>query len=126
MCAGSCTTYHCYKGGPAEPPEGLETAGCPLASHPAQLQDNANCVLCMDCLKACPHSSVQFRIRPPLADLWGRHKPSSEELALLLMLFGAGINHQFIQTLVSLHALETSLIGQACLPECDGLGSVYP
>jgi len=49
--AGNCTSYHCYKGGPAEPPEGLATGGCPLASHPAQLVDNADCVLCMDCLK---------------------------------------------------------------------------
>lgn len=53
--AGNCTTYHCYKGGPAEAPEGLETGGCPLYSHPAQLTDNRNCVLCMVCLKACPH-----------------------------------------------------------------------
>ena len=49
--AGSCTTYHCYKGGPAEPPEGMATGGCPLYSHPAQLVDNRNCVLCMTCLK---------------------------------------------------------------------------
>ncbi len=39
------------QGGPAEPPEGLETLGCPLYSHPAQLVDNRNCVLCMTCLK---------------------------------------------------------------------------
>ena len=50
--AGNCATYHCYKGGPAEPPEGLLTNGCPLHSHPAQLTDNADCVLCMECLKA--------------------------------------------------------------------------
>ncbi len=35
--------------------------GCPLHSHPAQLQDNQACTLCMECLKACPHKSVQFR-----------------------------------------------------------------
>jgi polyferredoxin len=57
---GNCSTYHCYKGGPAEPPQGLETNGCPLYSHPAQLTDNRNCVLCMECDKvgrnprACP------------------------------------------------------------------------
>ena len=89
--SGSCSTYHCYKGGPAEEPNGLETDGCPLGSHPAQLRDNANCSLCMECLKACPHSSVEVRLRPPLADLWGQHKTSPEELALLLMLFGAGM-----------------------------------
>ena len=36
-CTGNCSTYHCYKGGPEEPPAGLATAGCPVYSHPAQL-----------------------------------------------------------------------------------------
>jgi hypothetical protein len=49
--AGNCSTYHCYKGGPEEPPLGQETGGCPLYSHPAQLTDNRNCVLCMECDK---------------------------------------------------------------------------
>ena len=88
--AGNCSTYHCYVGGPAEPPEGLDTKGCPLASHPAQLVDNASCVLCMECLKACPHGSVEFRLRPPFADIWGGHKPRAAELSLLFMLLGAG------------------------------------
>ena len=44
VCSGNCTTYHCFKGGPAEPPEGMETEGCPLGSHPANLSDNAACV----------------------------------------------------------------------------------
>lgn len=30
------------QGGPCEPPEGLETLGCPVYSHPAQLTDNRN------------------------------------------------------------------------------------
>lgn len=63
--SGSCTTYQCYKGGPPQPPRGLESTGCPLYSHPAQLEDNRNCVLCMECIKACPHSSVEFNLRPP-------------------------------------------------------------
>ncbi|GAX80436.1 hypothetical protein CEUSTIGMA_g7875.t1, partial [Chlamydomonas eustigma] len=56
VCSGECSTYHCYKGGCAVPPEGLESVGCPLYSHPAQLTDNRHCVNCMECLKACPHS----------------------------------------------------------------------
>lgn len=35
--AGTCKTYHCFKGGPEEPPEGLDTMGCPVYSHPAQV-----------------------------------------------------------------------------------------
>ena len=53
-CSGSCSSYGCFKGGPAVG-EGLATPGCPLATHPAHLADNRNCVLCLTCAKACPH-----------------------------------------------------------------------
>ncbi|HEY9622707.1 MAG TPA: sigma 54-interacting transcriptional regulator, partial [Crinalium sp.] len=48
ICSATCTTYQCYKGGPQKG-EGMETGGCPVYSHPAQLQDNRDCVLCMTC-----------------------------------------------------------------------------
>src|SRR4051794_23336727 len=60
---GNCSTYHCYKGGPEEPPAGLETSGCPLYSHPAQLTDNRNCVLCMECDKVPSLHHATCRVR---------------------------------------------------------------
>jgi transcriptional regulator with AAA-type ATPase domain/NAD-dependent dihydropyrimidine dehydrogenase PreA subunit len=86
-CSAECTTYQCYKGGP-EKGEGMATGGCPLYSHPAQLQDNKDCVLCMTCLKACPHRSVEFNLRPPGIELWTTHTPRAAEIALLLLLLG--------------------------------------
>jgi polyferredoxin len=73
-CSAECTTYQCYKGGPAKG-EGQETGGCPIYSHPAQLEENRDCVLCMTCLKACPHRSVEFNLRPPGIELWTTHTP---------------------------------------------------
>ena len=93
ICSASCTTYQCYKGGPQKG-EGLETGGCPLYSHPAQLQDNRDCVLCMTCLKACPHRSVELNFRPPGIELWTTHKPSYAEISLLFLLFGAVFLHR--------------------------------
>ena len=93
ICSASCTTYQCYKGGP-EKGEGQETLGCPIYSHPAQLQDNRDCVLCMTCLKACPHRSVEFNLRPPGIELWTTHNASSSEVCLLFLLWGAvGLHH---------------------------------
>jgi polyferredoxin len=86
-CSAECTTYQCYKGGP-EKGEGQETLGCPLYSHPAQMEDNRNCVLCMTCLKACPHRSVEFNLRPPGIELWTTHAVTTPEVALLFLLFG--------------------------------------
>lgn len=92
-CSAECTTYQCYKGGPKKG-EGLETAGCPLYSHPAQLEDNRDCVLCMTCLKACPHRSVEFNLRPPAIELWTTHSPRAYEVALLLLLLGGVFLHR--------------------------------
>ncbi|RMD71475.1 MAG: 4Fe-4S binding protein, partial [Cyanobacteria bacterium J149] len=96
ICSAECTTYQCYKGG-VQKGEGLATDGCPLYSHPAQLQDNRDCVLCMTCLKACPHRSVSFNLRPPGIELWTTHQPRSYEVALLFLLLNAVFLHQLPQ-----------------------------
>ncbi|MBW4490056.1 MAG: sigma 54-interacting transcriptional regulator [Trichocoleus desertorum ATA4-8-CV12] len=93
ICSATCTTYQCYKGGP-EKGEGQESLGCPLYSHPAQLEDNRDCVLCMTCLKACPHRSVEVNLRPPGIELWTTHQPTYAEVALLFLLFGAIFLHR--------------------------------
>lgn len=92
-CSAECTTYQCYKGGP-EKGEGQETNGCPLYSHPAQLEDNRDCVLCMTCLKACPHRSVEVNLRPPGVELWTTHQPRTYEVALLLLLLDVVFLHR--------------------------------
>ena len=91
-CSAECTTYQCYKGG-VQKGEGLETNGCPLYSHPAQLEDNRDCVLCMTCLQACPHRSVEFNLRPPGIELWTTHTPRSYEVALLFLLLNVVFLH---------------------------------
>ena len=92
-CSAECTTYQCYKGGAAKG-EGQETNGCPLYSHPAQLADNKDCVLCMTCLKACPHRSVEFNLRPPGIELWTTHTPHTYEVALLFLLLNVIFLHR--------------------------------
>ncbi len=93
ICSATCTTYQCYKGGPQKG-EGMETLGCPLYSHPAQLEDNRDCVLCMTCLKACPHRSVEFNLRPPGIELWTTHVPRNYEVALLFLMLGGVYLHR--------------------------------
>ncbi|MEB3211195.1 MAG: AAA family ATPase, partial [Leptolyngbyaceae bacterium] len=102
ICSATCTTYQCYKGGP-EKGEGQETNGCPIYSHPAQLQENRDCVLCMTCLKACPHRSVEFNLRPPAIELWTTHKPTAHEVALLFLLMGSVLLHHLPELQQQLH-----------------------
>lgn len=101
VCGSQCSTFGCYKGsnatpvnfGDALPTEGQATGGCPLYSHPAQLQDNRDCMLCMTCLKACPNRSVQLNLRFPNSDLLEHHQGFAAEVALLLLLLGGVCMH---------------------------------
>jgi len=114
-CSGSCSSYACFKGGPAEG-EGLETAGCPLGTHPAHLSDNRNCVLCLTCVQACPHRSVSLRLRPPAADLQKDMQPPAGEAGLLLVLAGGLCLHSWPKLLGGLPLAPPSLAAGPLLP----------
>ena len=77
------------------PPDGLVNPGCPVGSHPGNLVDNRHCVLCADCLKACPHTSVEVRLRAPGADILrtDTHDANMPELAMMFMLLGSVFVH---------------------------------
>ena len=94
VCSAQCSSYGCFKGGPAVPPDGMETSGCPVGIHPAQIKDNHDCVLCGSCVQACPHSSVRLNLRPPGIDLWTTNQPVAHEAALLFLLLGASFCHR--------------------------------
>ncbi|WP_416668665.1 sigma 54-interacting transcriptional regulator [Egbenema bharatensis] len=101
VCGSQCQTFGCYKGSAATPitfadalpTEGQASEGCPLYSHPAQLQDNRDCMLCMTCLKTCPNRSAQLNLRFPASDLLDNHRGFWAEVALLLLLFGGVFMH---------------------------------
>ena len=114
-CSGSCSSYACFKGGPADG-EGLATEGCPLGTHPAHLSDNRNCVLCMTCVQACPNRSVQVRIRPPAADLQRGMTPPAGEKGLLLVLMGGVCLHHWDRLLGWLPLAPVSLHEGPLLP----------
>ena len=114
-CSGSCSSYACFKGGPAEG-EGLATAGCPLGTHPAHLADNRNCVLCFTCVAACPHRSVQLRLRPPAADLQREMDPPAGEAGLILVLAGGICLHNWQRLLGWLPLAPASLQVGPLLP----------
>jgi hypothetical protein len=73
----------------------MATQGCPLGTHPAHLEDNRNCVLCLTCAQACPHRSVQVRLRPPGADLQREADPPAGEAGLILVLAGSVTLHHW-------------------------------
>ena len=122
-CSGSCSSYACFKGGPADG-EGLATAGCPLGTHPAHLSDNRNCVLCLTCVQACPHRSVQLSLRPPAADLQLPLSVPRGEPLLILILFGGLVLHWGRPALEGLPMAQQLLLAsiELALPALVALG----
>jgi polyferredoxin len=114
-CSGSCSSFACFKGGPAEG-EGYATAGCPVGTHPAHLADNRNCVLCLTCAQACPHRSVTLRLRPPAADLQRSMDPPAGEAGLILVLAGGLCLHHWERLLGWLPAGIAALAAGHGLP----------
>jgi polyferredoxin len=114
-CSGSCSTYACFKGGPADG-EGLATAGCPLGTHPAHLTDNRNCVLCLTCAQACPHRSVQLALRPPAADIQREMTLPPGEPGLFLVLAGDVCLHHWQRLLGWSPLAPLSLVEGPWLP----------
>ena len=114
-CSGSCSTYACFKGGPADG-EGLATAGCPLGTHPAHLADNRNCVLCLTCAQACAHRSVQLSLRPPAADIQCDMEVPPGEPALLLVLAGDVCLHHWQRLLGWWPLAPESMVDGPLLP----------
>ena len=98
VCAAECTSYGCFKGGPAVLPQGMKTDGCPVQIHPAHIKDNKDCVMCGHCVQACPHESISLNLRPPGIDLWTTNEPKNHEIALLFLLLGATFCHRLTES----------------------------
>lgn len=72
----SCKFKACFKGSTPESIEagGKEAYGCPMGLYPAQMDRNTYCLLCTECIKACPYDNVTIRTRKPFADLFQKGK----------------------------------------------------
>jgi cytochrome c oxidase assembly factor CtaG/polyferredoxin len=61
VCA-SCTTRDCIRGNSTQ-------RGCELELYLPEKRSNADCTLCMDCVKACPHDNIGILPRSMTADV---------------------------------------------------------
>lgn len=73
------------------------TLGCGTSLFPPQISSNMDCVLCLDCARACPHDNVTWAVRSPLAELTRPARwPRRWDLSLLLALIAfAGVSNAF-------------------------------
>lgn len=86
-----CRDKACFRGGERGYP-------CPTFQFPGGgLQRNTYCVLCTECLKACPHENVALRLRPFGADLSVTRGQRADEAWMALLLLGTALAHSVVK-----------------------------
>lgn len=75
-----CQTKDCYRGNE-------HFYGCPtLEFQGAGLDSNRDCILCTECIKACPKENITMRLRGWGHDLWARKKGRLDESVAAIVL----------------------------------------
>ncbi|MBI2303160.1 MAG: 4Fe-4S binding protein [Chloroflexi bacterium] len=61
--------------------------GCPVYEYVGNMDVNADCILCTECLRTCPYDNIAFNVRPPATDLVKarRLRPDEAYLALVVL-----------------------------------------
>lgn len=80
----SCVNKECVNGS-------LSVPGCGTELYVPQIRSNVDCVLCLDCARACPHDNVAWQGRRPgqeLLDHAWRSRWDSSLLAVILAFAG--------------------------------------
>ncbi|WIA18804.1 hypothetical protein OEZ85_003487 [Tetradesmus obliquus] len=112
--SSSSSSSYCTLAGPLEGSEvsiaALQLPGCPMNTYPAKHVDNKDCVMCANCLRACPSGSAQWRLRPPAADLLRDRSAAWHELTLMYVLLGAVLLHKLPELCGNLAYYEQLLL----------------
>lgn len=75
-----CQTKDCFRGNE-------HFYGCPTFQFPGGGMDsNRDCILCTECIKACPKENVTMRLRIWGRDLWARNKARLDESVAAIIL----------------------------------------
>ncbi len=66
-----------------------DTYGCPMHLYQgAGLDSNRDCILCTECINACPHDNIGINLRGWGRDLWARRKGRLDEAVAATVIAG--------------------------------------
>ena len=77
VCASRCRVDDCVK-----------EKGCPMGLHPTGIDNSDHCVLCFDCVRSCPHHSMQLDLRNPVLGLFNQARHGFYEALFSVSLVG--------------------------------------
>jgi polyferredoxin len=81
----SCRTKDCFA---KKNHYRLARRSCTSNLYPATIRDNRACLLCTQCLKACPYKNIRFSSRRPFADFFAGVDLRPAEIGFILLLSG--------------------------------------
>ena len=84
----------------------LTGRSCTSNLYPATMKDNRNCLLCTQCLKACPHDNIRFSSRRPFADFFSDIDLKPAQVAFIFLVGGVVIYEILSQWSSSLEILN--------------------
>jgi polyferredoxin len=92
ICQTECTGKDCH-------------VACGWFQFPAAMERGAECNLCLDCVRACPHDNLALNTQPFAADLvqFQPHRKSLDEAATVAAILGVSL----LQTAVMLNAWQS-------------------
>ena len=79
LCVNTCQSRLCYQGDEIH-------EGCPMFRHPFLVDNNRDCTLCGNCIKNCPHDSIQVNLRIAPLELWHIQAPRVADSFLIVSL----------------------------------------
>jgi ferredoxin len=79
LCVNTCQSRLCYQG------DGVNE-GCPMFRHPFLVDNNRDCIICGNCIKNCPHDSIQVNLRIAPLELWHIQAPRAADSFLVVSL----------------------------------------
>jgi polyferredoxin/CRP-like cAMP-binding protein len=79
LCVNTCQSRLCYQGD-------AKNEGCPMSRHPFLVDNNRDCILCGNCVKNCPHDSIQVNLRIAPLELWHIQSPRVADSFLVVAL----------------------------------------
>ena len=66
----------------------LISRSCTSNLYPAAIKDNQVCLLCTQCLKACPNDNIRFTVRKPFADFFVAVELRAAQVGFILLVSG--------------------------------------
>lgn len=77
VCLSRCRVDDCTK-----------EKGCPMGLHPSGVDSSDHCVLCLNCVRSCPHHSMQLDLRNPASGVFNKARRGFREALFSVTLVG--------------------------------------